>query len=211
MSEILVVPDIHGRDFWIEPCNNWKGPIVFLGDYHDPYPEIKKSKSYKNLIKLVEFSKTRDNLTFLIGNHEIPYFYPYPISRFDIFRAVLIKNLLSQLPLKFCHKVDNCLFSHSGILPEWLERNNLTLERINNLKMNSPEINQTSPYRYGCTKVGSCVWGDLLEYMDKPHLPDYFQVFGHTWCKKPIIQKDFAMLDCGKTFIINTETCQIEI
>lgn len=33
----LVIPDIHERNFWIEPCLNWQGSIIFLGDYHDPY------------------------------------------------------------------------------------------------------------------------------------------------------------------------------
>lgn len=39
MSEILILGDIHGRSFWKEPCNNWTGKIIFLGDYHDPYGE----------------------------------------------------------------------------------------------------------------------------------------------------------------------------
>ena len=39
MNKILVIPDLHGRGFWKEPCNNWEGKIIFLGDYHDPYGE----------------------------------------------------------------------------------------------------------------------------------------------------------------------------
>ena len=39
MTKILVIPDVHGRTFWKEPCNNWEGKIIFLGDYHDPYGE----------------------------------------------------------------------------------------------------------------------------------------------------------------------------
>ena len=37
MTKILVIPDLHGRSFWKEPCDNWEGRIIFLGDYHDPY------------------------------------------------------------------------------------------------------------------------------------------------------------------------------
>ena len=39
MTKILITSDIHGRSFWKEPCNNWEGKIIFLGDYHDPYEE----------------------------------------------------------------------------------------------------------------------------------------------------------------------------
>lgn len=40
MTKILVIPDLHGRGFWKEPCNNWEGKIIFLGDYHDPYGDL---------------------------------------------------------------------------------------------------------------------------------------------------------------------------
>ena len=35
----IVVPDVHGRDFWIEPCQHIEefDKVIFLGDYHDPY------------------------------------------------------------------------------------------------------------------------------------------------------------------------------
>ena len=37
--KILVLPDIHGRKFWEEPCKHIEDydKIVFLGDYMDPY------------------------------------------------------------------------------------------------------------------------------------------------------------------------------
>ena len=36
MSKILLIPDIHGRDFW-KKAKDFEGEIVFLGDYLDPY------------------------------------------------------------------------------------------------------------------------------------------------------------------------------
>ena len=39
MTKILVIPDVHGRTFWKESCNNWEGKIIFLRDYQDPYGE----------------------------------------------------------------------------------------------------------------------------------------------------------------------------
>ena len=38
MSNILIIPDIHGRTFWKEciKCREYD-EIIFLGDYLDPY------------------------------------------------------------------------------------------------------------------------------------------------------------------------------
>ena len=39
-SRILIIPDVHGRTFWrdaVEAAGEM--PIVFLGDYLDPYPD----------------------------------------------------------------------------------------------------------------------------------------------------------------------------
>ena len=60
MTKILIIPDLHGRGFWKEPCNNWTGKIVFLGDYHDPYGEYvdeepDKAESLINLKELAVF------------------------------------------------------------------------------------------------------------------------------------------------------------
>ena len=40
-NTIIVVPDVHGRTAWknVIPYANKEGyEIIFLGDYHDPYP-----------------------------------------------------------------------------------------------------------------------------------------------------------------------------
>ena len=42
MKRILIIPDVHGRDFWKEPVKqelkNNETSIIFLGDYTDCYP-----------------------------------------------------------------------------------------------------------------------------------------------------------------------------
>jgi predicted phosphodiesterase len=41
MKKLIIIPDVHGRKFWIETVekyrNNPEYHIVFLGDYLDPY------------------------------------------------------------------------------------------------------------------------------------------------------------------------------
>ena len=53
MSKILLIPDIHGRDFW-KKAKDFEGEIVFLGDYLDPYRfEFDKKENRDGLKKNV--------------------------------------------------------------------------------------------------------------------------------------------------------------
>jgi predicted phosphodiesterase len=79
--EILVIPDVHGRDFWREPVKytleNTDARIVFLGDFCDPYPtEFEKDFDYRKkaiegLREIIEMKKQLpDRITLLLGNHD---------------------------------------------------------------------------------------------------------------------------------------------
>ena len=78
MTDILIIPDVHGRSFWKESCNNWQGKIIFLGDYHDPYGEYvdeepDKIESLTNLRELAAFVENRrhtSGVICLLGNHK---------------------------------------------------------------------------------------------------------------------------------------------
>jgi hypothetical protein len=88
--ELLIVPDVHGRDFWKEPVKqylNEKGDnakIVFLGDYLDPYAE---DFNFEDNFKEIAFNMFKEivdlkaayqkQITLLLGNHDCGYrFYP---------------------------------------------------------------------------------------------------------------------------------------
>ena len=49
---ILIIPDIHGRLFWISATKKYPDlPVIFLGDYLDPYTyyeEILPSEALAN-------------------------------------------------------------------------------------------------------------------------------------------------------------------
>lgn len=213
MSKILVVPDVHGRDFWIEPCQKWQGPIVFLGDYHDPYPfQVSKEKSLEILKQLVEFyENNKDRITCLIGNHDGNYLIKSGFAdRVDSYHYAEVESLLRKLDLKTAYLNNDLLFSHAGALKEWLEINNLSIEEVPDLDFKNKALADVSPYRGGSAQVGGILWGDVQEYDERPHVPEIYQVFGHTQLMKdPIIQKDYACLDCRQCFIIDTETKEI--
>lgn len=217
MSKILVVPDVHGRDFWKEPCQKWQGSIVFLGDYHDPYPgQVSKKQSLANLEELVEFYKeyNQDNrIVCLLGNHDANYLIRWGFAnRGDSGNYNQVRDLILELEPKLIYQVDDILFSHSGVLPEWLNYNNLKLEDLHTSSFDNPALEDVSPYRggYGC-EVGSVLWGDVREYHMSEHIPNIYQIFGHTQLEKdPIIKEDYAELDARKCYVVDTETKTIQ-
>lgn len=78
--KVLIIPDVHGRDFWKEPVmkalNETDARIVFLGDYLDPYKQDFDHNHYQEtaignfneIINLKKENKNRVNL--LLGNHK---------------------------------------------------------------------------------------------------------------------------------------------
>lgn len=211
--DILIVPDVHGREFWVNPCNNWNGDIIFLGDYHDPYTfEVSKDKSLKILQELVKWNNARINKPiFLLGNHDISYLSHTDCCRKDRYNSNKIERLIRSLNPKLYYIYNNYIFSHSGILPEWLNNNNLQLADLDNLTYSDKCLYDISYYRGGYHNIGSLIWGDVREYDSNTKLPNYYQIFGHTLLKnEPVITDEYACLDCKKCFILNTETNKIK-
>lgn len=212
--KILIIPDIHGRDFWIEPCSHIDefDKIVFLGDYHDPYSfQVSQDVSRHRLRdELVPFVlKNKEKCICLFGNHDGNYLVGEFADRFDRYHAKEIEGYLKQLDLKLIYRIDNYLFSHSGVLPQWLELYNLTLEDLETLPFDHQSLLEVSSYRGGFA-FGSCVWGDVREYMFTEKIPNIYQIFGHTQLEKEMITPEFACLDCRKAFVLDTETGDIE-
>ena len=80
----LVIPDVHGRDFWRKPVKdvleNTNARVVFLGDYLDPYSyEFKHGFNFQeNAIgvfkEIIDLKKQYpDRITLLLGNHDATY------------------------------------------------------------------------------------------------------------------------------------------
>jgi len=209
--KLLVIPDIHGRDFWIEPCSHIGDydKVIFLGDYHDPYPyEVSKDTSRHRLKEeLVPFViNHQDKVVCLFGNHDGNYLVGDMADRVDYWHKKEIEGYLKKMNLKLIHREGKYLFSHSGVLPKWLNVFNLTLEDLEHLPLDHSSLLSVSRYRGGWSKAGSCIWGDVREYAISEHIPDVYQIFGHTQLvEDPLIEKDWACLDCRKAFVVDTE------
>lgn len=81
-------------------------------------------------------------------------------------------------------------------------------------------ISNISYYRGGDYNYGSCEWAHLLEHMDVKNstinniVPigedGIYQIFGHTQLRAPMINDEWACLDCRKGFIVDTITHEIK-
>ena len=132
-------------------------------------------------------------------------------DRIDYWHKYEIRDYLQKMNLKLIHREGDYLFSHSGVLPKWLKTNNLTLEDLETLPLDHSSLLNVSSYRGGWSEVGSCIWGDVCEYDASEHIPEIYQIFGHTQLKEDaIIEKDWADLDCRKAFVLDTEKKSIE-
>lgn len=79
--KILVIPDVHGREFWRKPVNqtleNTNARIVFLGDILDCYShEFESGVNYKQQAierfkEIINLKKQHNNrIRLLLGNHK---------------------------------------------------------------------------------------------------------------------------------------------
>ena len=199
MDEVLIIPDVHGRTFWKEPCSEFKGKIVFLGDYLDPYFKEHIKDALSNFKQIVEFAKGNPNCVLLIGNHDLGYIHPNDRDCTNISRYVRNSEATKLFQdnkdlFRIYYKYDNYLFSHAGVMQEWLDGNAIDLDHIE-----LDHLLQCSALRGGINKYGSCVWGDVRAFSNSRK---EYQIFGHTQLKEPYITETFACLDCRKAFLL---------
>ena len=136
-TRYTIIPDVHGRPFWRDAVRDVDTtPVVFLGDYLDPYPQdgVKWSQAWKGLQDIVALKKRHpDRVTLLLGNHDVHYLPGYPFfnmgSRHDGWHAERIEEFfLQNLHLfdiaKTVPRGDGrpFLLTHAGVLNAWVSQ-----------------------------------------------------------------------------------------
>lgn len=221
--KILIVPDVHGRDFWKEAVkDNSFDKIIFLGDYLDHYrKESTDEHDIETLKNIIELKKNNpDNIILLIGNHDCPYIWPNEYGRalgdywcrHDYGNHEYINKLFNDNLDLFTlawecdnEKYGKVLFTHAGVTNIFKKKCGLTAKEINEYFFNNiPELARVSYRRGGIDNSGSIVWADVLEHVVS-QVPQIFQIFGHTYSRSEIIYDHFAMLDTGKYCWILTD------
>lgn len=140
---ILLIGDIHGRNFWKKPIQDVIDGkldverIIFIGDYFDPYPSegITEMDAIKNFLDL--YDTVTNNLSshmyrFLVGNHDFhyisDYFYDMAGStrysdKYENTIKGFFKDVMKPLDMRFACREDiggeTVYFSHAGISNSW--------------------------------------------------------------------------------------------
>lgn len=230
---MLIIPDVHGRMFWRSAVQKYPDlPTVFLGDYLDPYTYydgILPSEALEEFKDILHFKKQNsDRVTLLLGNHDVHYFDAKLNSsrkdwmNQDKLQRIFVKKLKHYALAKYIKVRDKeYLFSHAGIIPEWLELHFPTLDTSNIENLSSflnDHVNDLDAFkkfvcealmdisasRWGNAKYPSMVWADVEDHQyQKRRLPNAYQIFGHTQQElNPIITEHYACLDCRKAFLL---------
>lgn len=227
---MIIIPDTHGRTFWKKAVEQAKEneKIIFLGDYVDPYCEIdpytKNAISTKsaldNFKDIIDYAKEHSNVILLVGNHDTEYFLGTYKCRcdyknFDCLKKLFLDNI-NLFKIGYYEVIDNkkYVFSHSCIKKGWLEQFDVNLKSPQevidycnemlqtNQEQLGKELDAISYVRGGDMRYGSIVWADASEFDDEEWDGcDTYFIFGHTQQRnQPVIEENFALLDCRKAF-----------
>ena len=224
---ILVIPDVHGREFWKEvvDCKKYER-IIFLGDYTDPYDiegitDEMAVDNFKSIIALKQSNP--DKVVLLLGNHDLHYYsdYYYELAggvRYDPIAAIILQRLFQdnfqdfQLAWETDWGGKHYLFSHAGITQSWLKRNLHLIRKpdanhLNRLLLSNEGLEalaQVGEMRLGDYPSGSIVWADAEEMAVSDPIPGVYQIVGHSMqYDGPLITDKFACLDCRAAFCLD--------
>ena len=225
-KSIIIIPDVHGREFWRDGVSKRKPgeKIIFLGDYTDPYPD--EGISHEVIPGMIKEIMEIPDTILLLGNHDLSYLYsdsPKVRYDWDPLRKREIRGLLGnrdKFKLGWILERDECpgniIFTHAGLLKRKYQRladgrkKQKPVDIIGFFedmwKNDDPELPNylfdISWLRGGYSQYGSLVWADGREHLSSENefwSHDY-QVFGHTiLIQGHIIERPtFAMVDCQR-------------
>lgn len=135
MSKILIIGDVHGREFWKDACLNHKDEfekIVFLGDYVSPYKYegISNEKAIETFKEVLDFKKDNSNKVILLfGNHDGSYLNRNICEcRTDFKNWALLNKLymdnIKNFDLAWETEINGkrYFFSHAGVRKDWFNK-----------------------------------------------------------------------------------------
>ena len=124
-ENIYIIPDVHCRDFYKYVLSIKDKPIVFLGDYMDPYKfeGTNDEQGIANLEEIFDFARENDNVVLLVGNHDCSWIWSqmgYERTSYNFYND--LHNLYRENVdlLHPYYLINDVLFTHAGISDFWI-------------------------------------------------------------------------------------------
>ena len=230
MSNILVVPDVHGRDFYKSILENTTDKIIFLGDYCDPYPHegVTFDDTVSAMMEIFSFACANpDRVILLLGNHCLPYFWnSRGTARWDWVHADELHQIYNEFKdlfkVAYWDEETQTLFTHAGVTSDWWNDLELPYDAsgkevaniLNTMLTKDPQsLEMIGRSRGGYDRRGSCVWAHITEHLDlkKDECMSFNQIFGHSQLEKTgkfIHQNNWWMCDSRCIFKYDGENLE---
>lgn len=133
----IIIPDVHGRDFWKKPVNDYieknDTHIIFMGDYLDTYEfeHISNLHAINKFKQIIELKKRYpEKITLLLGNHDAHYLKIFK----DVYKCRYIRDYyfeiqdlfeenfsLFDIATEIIDGTNRILITHAGVTMGWIE------------------------------------------------------------------------------------------
>ena len=203
--KLLVIPDIHLKP-WIfdeadEILKDGKADtFVFLGDLVDDWGQERNLRLYEETLeRAIKMAQDYPTSLWCYGNHDVSYLWKMNETGYSFWARDLIVRKLYELRdvlgdrLAFIHKVDKMIFSHAGIVDEYIKSIaphdlfddvDVMIDFINH------DVNEIELW-----KDNSPIWARPQYYPCQMYKSDtYLHVVGHTPVEKALYQPDINVL-----------------
>ena len=127
---VLVIPDIHLKPWIVDRAEEWfneKTPdaAVFLGDIADDWDKEWNIPLYNATYdRVIKFCEDHNDRTYVcLGNHDLAYMWGRAVSGTSEYAVTTVKAKIKELKetlpagrVAVMQCLDNCLFSHAGLV-----------------------------------------------------------------------------------------------
>lgn len=175
-NKIYIVPDVHCRDFYKPVLDIKDKPVIFLGDYMDPYVNegFTDKHGIKNLQEIIDFARNNKNVTLLVGNHDCSWIWD--ALRWERTSYLYYKELhqlyRDNIDLfTSCIRLKDTLFTHAGVSDGWIDHINNMLEyKKSSLRLNQDNVVMyiDNEFRNELLREGSVRRGMSSPYLESP-------------------------------------------
>ena len=136
-NKIYIVGDIHCRDFYKPVLQVKDRPIIFLGDYMDPYhwEGFRDEEGIVKLEEIFDFARNNKNVKLLVGNHCESHIWSYMGFERTNYRFYPELHRLYRDNIDLLHpiiKMGDTIFTHAGICNGWINTMNNIFEEDGN-------------------------------------------------------------------------------